>query len=1084
MSNLKVYQASAGSGKTYMLALQYIVLLFENPLLYRNILAVTFTNKAAGEMKSRIIEKLYLLWQGEEPGYKKEIKKLLGISDNDIQERAGGVLKSILHNYSYFSVQTIDSFFQKILRAFAMEMGLQYTYGLQLDQDKVLNAAADSLIMQADENKDVRDWLIRFSGSKIEEGKAWNVKQDILGLGKQLFSEKVKVIIPELWSFIEDKDVRDQYLNECKDIVQSFEKSMKRQGEEAVGILENQGLDYDSFTYKKSGPAGYFYKIKGGNDFEPKSHVRKTIDDSEKWVSGRSENRDSLMQIATGKLHPLLISAVEYYDQHYREYSTATLILQQFYTLGIYVDLENKIQEYARENNEFLISDLANFLNRIIDHNEVPFIYEKTGIIFRHFFLDEFQDTSVIQWNNFKPLISGSLSAGNMNMVVGDVKQSIYRWRNSDWKILGERVYDDFLAFKPESVSLGANYRSRENIVHFNNAFFSAGASLLQDKFNQEFDASGFDEAEMNQMTEKVRFVYKHTIQTPSRQLNMEEGQVNCRFFEGRYSEWKEPVDLQFPQDIKHLIKEGVQPGDIAILVRDHKDGKRAVDALMKYREENDDEGVMNFPIVSNESLYLKNSPPVRFLLNFLNYLIHPEDKLNQAGLYLEYQTINGDGSILDKDGITTGLFRGSIIETVFSDKTIKEITFLKKLSMPEILEGAIRLFKIGEHKVDVPYLLSFTDVVSDYVRENPGDIATFLEWWKEEGDKKSLQTNAAADALQVMTIHKAKGLQFGHVFMPYTSWSFDYTGNNAPVLWCKTNGLEAPFNLFPVIPVKYSKKLGESLFNKDYYTERLDAFIDGMNLLYVAFTRAEDSLWIYGPQAKSDIKNVSDLLSEVLGLDNAGAQTTNKLLGLNNMRENWKEDKKQWSIGELRISTEIKENDIEPVVLENYPGWPGFSRMRLKYQGEEYFSEERISKIQRGTLLHELFENIRTTEDVGKAVISLNEQGKINVDEIDELEEHVKELISNPKVHSWFSGEWEVRSEAGIILKSGKMRRPDRVMIRGEDAIVVDYKFGVVKKDSYRTQVRTYLHDMKQMGYENIQGFIWYVELGEVEEV
>ncbi len=859
---------------------------------------------------------------------------------------------------------------------------------------------------------------------------------------------------------------------------------MKKQGEEAVGIIESHGLDYDFFTYKKSGPAGYLYKIKVGNDFEPKSHVRKTIDDSEKWVSARSENRNSLMQIATGELHPLLISAVEYYDQHYREYSTATLILQQFYTLGIYVDLENKIQEYARENNEFLISDLANFLNRIIDHNEAPFIYEKTGIKFRHFFLDEFQDTSVIQWNNFKPLISGSLSAGNMNMVVGDVKQSIYRWRNSDWKILGERVYDDFSVFEPEPVSLGANYRSRENIVHFNNAFFSAGASLLQDKFNLEFNTNGFDEAEMSRMTKKIRFVYNHTIQTPSRPLNMEKGQVKCSFFEGRYSDWKEPVDLRFPQDIKHLIQKGVQPGNIAILVRDHKDGKRAVDALMKYREEEDEEGVMNFPIVSNESLYLGNSSPVRFLLNFLVYLVHPEDKLIQAGLYLEYQTINGDGSILDMDGITTGLFRGDIFEAVFSDETLKEITFLKKLSIPEILEGAIRLFKIGEHPDDVPYLLAFTDVVSDYVRENPGDIATFLEWWKEEGDKKSLQTNDAADALQVMTIHKAKGLQFGHVFMPYTSWSFDYTGNNSPVLWCKTDGLEDPFNLFPVIPVKYSKKLGESLFNKDYYVERLDAFIDGMNLLYVAFTRAEDSLWIYGPQAKSDIKNVSDLLSEVLGLDNAGAQNPVKLVGLSNMMENWEEKGKRWSYGELMISPNNKENDIEPIVLEKYPGWPGFSRMRLKYQGEEYFSEERISQIQRGTLLHELFEKIRTNEDVGNAVKSLNEQGKINVDEIDELEEHVKELISNPKVHSWFSGEWEVRSEAGIILKSGKMRRPDRVMIRGEDAIVVDYKFGSKKSDSYKSQVKAYMSDLRQMGYKNIRAYLWYVELNEVDEV
>jgi ATP-dependent exoDNAse (exonuclease V) beta subunit len=1083
MGDLKVYQASAGSGKTYMLALQYILLLFRNPLLYRNILAVTFTNKAAGEMKSRIIEKLFLLQKGDELRYQEEIQKAFDLSESEIQKRAGEVLKSILHNYSCFSVQTIDSFFQKILRVFALELGLQYTYGLQLDQDKVLNAATDALLQEADENKDVRDWLISFAASKIEEGKAWNIKQDILGLGKQLFTEKVKILIPELRSLIMDKDLRGKYLTGLKEIKRSFEAFMRKTGIEATHIFEKHSLSPEFFYYKDKGPAAYFSRIIKGEDFDPKTYVRKVLEDPEKWVSAKSKNRTFLMRIVNEELHPILVRVVDHYDQHYRNYLTASIILKQFYTLGIYVDLEGKIQEYTRENNEFLISDLANFLAGIIDHNEAPFIYEKTGSVFRHFFLDEFQDTSVIQWNNFKPLVTGSLSAGNMNMVVGDVKQSIYRWRNGDWKILGEKIYEDFSQFEPKKIPLDGNYRSKENIVRFNNTFFMEGATLLQEKFNREFDTSGFGEAEISSMSEKIRFVYENAVQEPSRPDNPEGGRINCFFFEGSYTEWKNPVDLKFPEDIKQLIKEGVNPGEIVILVRGHKDGKRAVDALMKFREEDEGDVDMNFPIVSNESLYLSSSPPVRFLLNFLHYLVMPEDKLNLAGMIFEYQTIHFSPVILDTEGKYTDLFCGDIENDFLSEKILNEVSFLKKLSLPEILEGAIRIFKIGGNSEDVPYLLAFADVVSDYIRENPGDIVTFLNWWDEEGDKKSLQANDATDALQVMTIHKAKGLQFGHVFMPYTDWGFDHTGQNVPVLWCRTNGLEEPFSQYPVIPVKYSKDLVNSFFNRDYYIERLDSFIDAMNMLYVAFTRAEDSLWIYGPKAKTDVKTVSGLLDQVLNLDVA-SQTSGKAYVINNPLDYWNEKSVRWNYGEPGKILAKKEKLAERLVLDRFPGWPGFERMRLKYQGEDYFSEERLQKIKRGTILHELFEFIRTPADVKQALITLNEQGKINADEMIELEKHVKKLISDPEVIPWFSGDWEVKREAGIILNSGKVRRPDRVMIKGNNAIVVDYKFGAVKNDKYRIQVRTYLHDLKQMGYENIQGYLWYVELEEVEEV
>lgn len=1085
MGHLKIYQASAGSGKTYTLALEYILLLFRRHEAFRNILAVTFTNKAAGEMKGRIIEKLFLMSMDEENDYSGKIQKTLNISSQEVIVQSKEILKFILHNYSRFSIQTIDSFFQKIIRSFAMELGLQYSYALQLNDLKVLNAAVDTLLLESNTDEELRKWLILLAESKMNEGKSWNFRNDIFSLGKELFSEKVKIHGSDLYEVLGKDSARKKYLAELTKIVRSFEKTMADIGNKGLHMMQQNSVSVSDFFQKGSGPAAHFKKITLNKEYSPNSYVKKVIEDPEKWVSKSVSNRSELLNIAVNHLQPLLIEAVEMYDSSYFYYNTAKTLISQFYTLGILTDLQKHIQEYSQEQNEFLISDMASFLYRIIDNNDAPFIYEKTGSLFTHYFLDEFQDTSFIQWKNFKPLIDNSLSTGYENLVVGDIKQSIYRWRNSDWKILNKVLYSDFTSFDLIDKKLDANYRSRENIVKFNNTFFSVAPSILQREFNARFDSTLYDENLSSEMMDKINRVYENVIQKDSRPTCKEGGEVRINFFDdGKDDKWKEKVDQEFPAVIFNLLKAGVRPGSISILVRTHKEGKRAVDALMDYRERNDPEGQLAFSIMSNESLYLKNSSSVRFLICLLRYIDNPEDKLNLAELYFEYSGIKQDLTTFEKNTFLTELLRSDIVSAIFTEDEKIELSFLKKLSLAEMLEGAIRLFALGNSAEDVPYLQAFIGEIVDYTRGNPSDILSFLSWWEEEGVNKSLTVPEGSDALQVLTIFKSKGLQFKYVFIPYANWSFDHSGQNQPILWCETDSMPEPFNNLPLVPVKYGSSLIESYFNKEYYSEFLDSIIDNINLLYVAFTRAEDALYVYAQKSDKAISTVAGLLSQTLDLHVEEVKKDADHM-LDELPKYWAPGKEKWEFGIVsEVCNEGETKVKESLQLDEYYGWSGFSRMRLKYQGLEFFSEDRAEKIRKGTILHELFEHIMTPNDIEDAVKLLNSQGKINSDEVANYCNQVETIISNPEVSDWFSGNWEVKPEAGILLKSGKTIRPDRVMIKEKEVQVVDYKFGEIQSEGHKNQMKGYMRNLKQMGYSSVRGFLWYVELQIIDEI
>ena len=469
MSKLKLYRASAGSGKTFKLTEEYLKLVIANPESYKNILAVTFTNKATEEMKKRVISELSKLANDENSVYLNLLAKSLNINRELVKSRANIVITNILHDYSHFSIKTIESFFQSILQSFTKELGLNSSLRIELNTELVLENAITKFLNDLGKNEMVLKWITEFAFHKINEGYNWNIVNDINRLGKEIFKEIFMFFDRELLNTINNKVVLTDYLENLKSIVRNFDNHLSGIGENAIDIIQKNNLNISDFYYKDTGPAGYFKKLKDRKTDEPKSRVLECLNLPEKWSSVKHERHDQIISLVNNRLNKLLNEAVDFYYSNSSNYKTAKIILKNIHTLGILNDLALKAIEYSRENSLFLLPHGTKLLHEIINENDTPFIYEKAGQWFKHIMIDEFQDTSVMQWKNFKPLIINSLSEGGFNLIVGDVKQSIYRWRNGDWQLLAEKLGNELKNFGiDDSLILDTNWRSLPGIISFN----------------------------------------------------------------------------------------------------------------------------------------------------------------------------------------------------------------------------------------------------------------------------------------------------------------------------------------------------------------------------------------------------------------------------------------------------------------------------------------------------------------------------------------------------------------------------------------------------------------------------------------
>ena len=1049
MSGLTIYKASAGSGKTFALARDYISLVIQDPEIFRHILAVTFTNKATDEMKGRILEELYRLASGLDSTIRTEIIEQQKLEGEEVSARARIILETILHNYSRFHIETIDSFFQRAIRAFTREIGLAAGYEVELDAPRILSEAVDMMLDGLDRDPGLQKWFVDFATEKVQEGKNWNLKNDLLVLGAELNNERFQEESADLVSQLSDKDGFNRFQTALNTIKFGFENGLKRLAGDALRIMREEQLDEGDL--KGAYGVGWFFgRILRGDYRVPSSTIKNAVDTAENWYARGSEAKDRILKAYDRGLNDLLNQVIGMYESDFRQYMTAGSVRSFLYTLGILTDISARMQEYTLDQGIFLLSDAARFLYGIIEDNETPFIYEKVGNYFHHFMIDEFQDTSGLQWKNFKPLIDNSLAYNRKCLIVGDVKQSIYRWRNSDWEILSEVIPKAFNPEQMEEKELEHNWRSRRNIVAFNNDFFTASRDVLKEFF-QSVGEDG------DQYTQKIDRAYGDVIQQVPDMPGKDGGFVRISMIRNETGDWKSVVHGQVIQVIEQLQDRGLALSDIAILVRTKREGKEISDAILLHKSLHPGSGY-RYDMISNESLFLGNALSVRIIAGVLKYMTMPGDLINLAQLVYEYRLFN-EGLAFDNDFLASGMegLPAAFLETIDT---------LRYLTLTELIERIIRLFALHGREEETPYLLAFQDVILDYSRNNPADINSFLNWWTEHGENLALTVSEDQDAIRVMTIHKAKGLQFPAVIIPYCHWSFDHRGLNAEILWCKPE--ESPFNQFSLLPVKYSSALSDTYFEKEYQAERFRVYVDHLNLMYVAFTRAMEGLFIFAPlPAREKLADAADMLHKI------SSGYINDENGVN------------WASGDFHsLGGSGKTGEREHLLISQLHSHEFTGKLRLQYRGTSFFDTRAEQRIHQGNLMHELFSRIRSARDIDKAIEAIRREGMIETADAEKLKGEITRLIEYSDVMEWFDGSWNVIAEQDILTPAGTLKRPDRVMLKNDQVIVVDYKFGRQQSASHRSQVRKYTEMLEAMSYGKVTGFIWYVNLKEVVEV
>lgn len=1091
MAGLTIYKASAGSGKTYAITREYIHLLFQDVDNYKHILGVTFTNKATAEMKSRIVAELDKLARGASSNYAAEIIKTFHLSPAGLKQRASLILSKILHDYSKFTILTIDSFFQRIIRAFAREVGYYQGFDVELDQAHVLTAAVDQMIFDLESNTALRDWLVSFAEDKIVEGGNWNINRDIERIGSEVFRETFSEFGDVMIKKMTDKDFLKGFGKKLESLRSEFEKNFRQLGCEAVDLICKHDLVAADFKGKSRSICSFFEKhaqLERFEKFEITNTIRRHLNDLDKWIGTDKERNALIAKSYEEGLNRLLGEIIDMYDKQFPMYRSVVEVQKYLYVLGVLADLLVHIRDYTSGRNLFMLSDTGQFLRKLIQDSDAPFVYERTGIAIHHFMIDEFQDTSALQWQNFRPLILNSMAGNNANWVVGDVKQSIYRWRNSDWTILSEKIFADLAPHPIDVKTLHYNWRSSRNVVKFNNSFFRNAIDILLAEVR-----SMQDEKPMPGLEDFERLLtnaYDAFTQLLPENKNNDEGLVNIQFLPpdaNKEIKFQEQAMAKLVETIEALQDKGYHLRDIAILVRARDEGNLVSNHLLKHQKENQS-GKYRYDVLSGDSLLLKNSEVVKWLISAFTYIMHPDDDLNKAFLSYEYERyllLPNKDVLSGNDGLETNSLHHTFSSTAHQMiNSFFNQNGLKQYSVYELCDKIIGHFGFANIKSELPFIQAFQDMLQEYIRKEPADLNSFLNWWDENQDKKVIATPEGQDAIRLMTLHTSKGLEFKVVIIPFGDWEFMKSGRN--ILWCNTSF--EPFNLLEILPVNLTKNLANTIFSRDYYREKALSYVDNLNLLYVAFTRAIDALYVTVPEPTNDaIENsMGNLIAGALqcqGSDPAAMEYPAVWLP-----DHLNESCEHFVLGYLPQNEDcpVEGNNI---LLEDTPYVirPVSEVVKQVIPSEDLLVTEGgilASRVNAGKIMHEVFQRIRTIEDVDNALLALNLEGKVRTAEINGLSAKIKKLLSNKKVNNWFSPDWEVRTEAGILLKDGSMPRPDRVLTQGKKAVVIDYKFGEQESPSYLLQVSGYMKFLKALGYAPIEGYLWYVNLDKIVPV
>lgn len=1081
---LKIYKASAGSGKTFTLAVEYIKLLIENPYCYRNILAVTFTNKATGEMKERILGKLYGIAnrsKGAKDYLKKIREQMPQWSEERIITNARLALELILHDYGHFRIQTIDSFFQSVLRGMARELDLNGDMEISIEGKELLEDTVDKFIRDLEPGKENITQVIRYIEEVLDNGGDWHVEKNIKNFAENILSEEYLDRGEELRRQIEEnRSVLEKFRSEVQAKQKECEEKIKELGKEFFALAGDAGPD--AFTGNANrGVWLLFTKIDKGMRPKITPTVTKMIENPDK-ISKIFPDRDKVTAL------------LERYYTLMNEYNSCKLSMAHFHQLGLLNSIAKTLKEENARENRFLLADTAHLLSSMIKSN-TSFIFEKIGTEIDHIFIDEFQDTSRLQWVCFEVLLKEVLSRGNFNLIVGDVKQAIYRWRNGDWKIMNNldsyfKEFNGILEFESQDIRIdgksyqSVNYRSDRRIISFNNAFYRKAVEVIGTTYKDE----------LGEMYEEISAAYNDVQQAypqpePGKPEKPERGFVQVKTFvrgnskEQSSKEYEAIFYSKLMDTLGELINDkGVKPKDIAILLRENGPIPDIIEEFKTY-----------FPglkIVSDDAYKLSSSHTVQLAVAAMRYIATPEDKINIANMLNLYNKV-----VLGNDNpLENYVAKGELIELLPSDFR-DNLEHLKGLPTYELIEQLMAILNIEETKGEESYIYAFLDYMSQYINSKGDDLQSLLAAWDESICDKCIPVEND-DSLKIMTIHKSKGLEFHTVIMPFCDWKL--TADSRSLLWCEPK--DEPFDTLELIPVKSVDYMKHSIYNDDYNKEFMYQIVDNLNILYVGTTRAISNLIIFTEERNSDTPYVWQLINKTIeGLPELNGAVKEKRekkeieyrygeIVPSEDENGKKESKKEEKNDEKDEKKEDNPFESKPEPLQ-LPLTFHNNRIEVKQSKElQRFlaSEEekqQLKKIAEGELLHMVMSKIETCTDIDKSLDKLLLQGIIeDAARITEIKSFIEGRLADPRVTEWFNGSYRLYNECTILnRKEKKTSRPDRVMIKGNEAVVVDYKFGYAEIDDNKKQVHDYMELLHAMNYESVKGYVWYVKKNKI---
>jgi len=933
---IRIEKASAGSGKTYGLA-QFYLSLLKDKNAYRHILAVTFTNKATAEMKSRIL-------------------KFLAKSPKKEHQEA---LSDILHDYSAFAVSTIDKFFQQALKAFAREIGQTADYQIELDKESLIKESMDRILDSLGEgDSELLSWLKKNVEDSLSNGERVDIDNALYDMGKELMKAQ-------------KRDIAEAHG------IDHFHSLSK---ERLAAIIESCHAVIHNFTQKVNESAKDVV-VKSTNAIK---QLKPYLDGFQEWETIEAPSGKSLLKESVG---------TKFYDlfagDEFRYYNTAKLICDLSFSLGLAGEFYRSFEALLKEKNVMSLDESNTILKDIIDGSDAPFVYEKMGVRYENFLLDEFQDTSTIQWENFLPLLKESHANHNKSLIVGDVKQSIYRWRNTEWNLLAHEVKQCFPDAEEESKT--TNWRSCRTIVHFNNNFFKSVAGQL-----------GF------------RDLYADVEQTVMSD-DEQEGHVQLSFCTDTQAE----ID-RILESIASAREAGAKFDDIAILVRKNDDGEKVAASLI----------ANGIPVISDDSLSLKSSRIVRKVVSLLSNHENPDDEINE---YI-----------------------------AASDNVVFPSSFHSLLDLCEDLLRQLRAASPEDYDGETLYIQAFMDDLREWVDANGNELRYYLQHWRES-DKK-IGSPEDSNSVRIITIHKAKGLEFKYLIFPFADKVTFYHDQKR---WCYLNVEGTPFakEVEGIYPIKLSAKSSDTLFSDALKEEQQKQLVDNMNVFYVALTRAEKCLHI-----------ISKLPTKKFRVDGGEASAFTDLLYryCGNMDEMSYGTDYDFRIMKREEKAELKE------LPYSYSSYPIGERLKVSSEAADFFGEDgstgaAASARRNGIVLHSILSQVQVADELREAVDMAILDGQLSAAE---GENAFKLLSSRIDTHpEWFSSRG--LNEVGIFDIYGHEKRPDRVIIKDDEVTIIDYKFGEHSPESesiYRKQVAGYMQIFSSLGYNNVSGYVWYV--------